>query len=181
MTVEPIAIIHAIVVPDIGHRGQPIIAQTKPMVETSIHWAVGIVRPQVPFPKDCRLVSRGLKKLRHDHFIASQIVALGVGAGDTCSIRHPPRHQSGACRRAKRVHMKIAKLDTRFRQLIHVGRFDHRIAMATHVGITLIIRHHQNDIGLVRPRNGAHRNMAGKQQKKKRTRRSAVWRPRILC
>jgi hypothetical protein len=67
-----------------------------------------------------------------------------VSTGNTWMVAG---HQSSPRRCAKGADMKIGETDGFGVQAVKVWRFKDGVSMATEVSVTLIIRHHHNDIG----------------------------------
>src|SRR5210317_1040474 len=104
----------------------------------------------MPLSKDSCLIPSSFKILREDRFIGPEEVALAIGRGDPCSLRHSSRKQSRPGRGAKSIHMKVAQADTFLVHPVEVGCAYYGVPVATKVRPSLVIGHHHHNVWFAR-------------------------------
>src|SRR4026209_662433 len=106
----------------------------------------------MPFSEKARPVAAIGEKIGHGWNRLTQDRPAAADVHRAIGERVATAHELAPCRCAHRSDMKISQPNALRSQLIEIRRLQNRIPMSGEVAIPLVIRHHDNDVGLNRKR-----------------------------
>ena len=150
LPVMKIPVVEAIVPPHVTDRCYRAVAMDDGFLEPPVNGAMWIEIAQMPFAEDAGAIPIGGKHVGYGgRFAGYQTARNSVGAEP-----HMPTmsscQQSRPGGSAHRGDVKIGQPDTFGMQLVQVRCLEPGVPMTAQIPVTLVIRHDQNDVGLLR-------------------------------
>ena len=119
-------------------------------LKAPVHGTHRIIVAQVPLAEDARAIASGGQHFRERRLIGVHERAAEKGVGDARAVVVAPGHQAGSRGRANRHNVKVHQRHALRGQAIDTRCMDDRVAGYTEFAETLVIREHDDNVGLRR-------------------------------
>ncbi len=145
--IADVGVVEVVVAPEVGHGADVGGGEPHGFVESAILGPEGVVVAEVPLAEHPRPVAGFGEDVGHRGNLGPQerptaadvdrAVASGVHAGQ----------QLPAGRRAHRRHVEVVQAHAFAAQAVDMRRLEHGVSVGGQFAVSLIVRHHENDVG----------------------------------